>query len=103
MIQWSNLGLKYTEGGAEPCKELKVTVAHEEGAGQLWLTDICQQEIIVRESATNAVTFRQPSHALLMPGSCVTFYELASGAKAFDLVEDNGGWRVWHVRALCWW
>jgi hypothetical protein len=69
-----------------------VTVAHEPGNGQLWLTDICQQEIIVRDSANSAVLFRQPSHALLSPGSCVVFWEMGSGVTGFDLVEDNGEW-----------
>lgn len=93
VIEWDNLNLAYkSESEAPPCKELTVTVAHEPGSGQLWLTDICQQEIIVRDSESNAVVFRQPSHQLLMPGSCVTFYKMASGATGFDLVEDNGGW-----------
>lgn len=94
MIQWENLGLQYTGGDIEPCKELTVSVAHAEGSGQLWLTDVCQQDIVVRDSATNEVVFRQPSHALLSPGSCVTFYEMASGKGGFSLVEDNGEGRA---------
>ena len=90
MVQWSGLGLQYSSGDTEPCKELKLSVAHQQGAGQLWLTDVCQQDIVVRDSQTNAVLFRQPSHALLSPGSCITFYEMASGKAGFSMVEDNG-------------
>lgn len=90
MIEWSGLNLSYVDGGSESCKELQVTVAHQGGAGQLWLTDICQQDIVVRDSISDEVLFRQRSHSVSQPGSCVTFWELASGVAAFDVVEDNG-------------
>ncbi|GAB4815915.1 hypothetical protein N2152v2_002961 [Parachlorella kessleri] len=48
IILWNNLNLAFQSGAQEePCKELTVAIAHQPGSGQLWLTDICQQEIVI--------------------------------------------------------
>ncbi len=90
VLMWEGLGLK-ADGTTQSCAEVSVTLAQdsEDARRALGLTDLCQQEIVVRDSETGRAVFRQPSHDRLAPGSCVTFVELRSGAKGYQLLEDE--------------
>ncbi len=90
VLMWEGLGLK-ADGTVQSCAEVSVTLSHgsEDSRHELGLTDLCQQDIVVRDSETGRPVFRQPSHDRLAPGSCVTFVELRSGAKGYQLLEEE--------------
>jgi hypothetical protein len=69
---------------------LSVSVAHDgvDALSALWLSDLCQQEIVVQDAG--ALVFQQPLGGL-GSASCVSFVSMASGASGFSVVSEDAG------------